>query len=353
MDIVEKLLNGDRRALSKLITAVENDLFKSYPFIDKLFPFTGKAKIIGVTGAPGSGKSSIVNQMVRCLRLLYPENPIPVAIIAVDPSSPFSGGALLGDRIRMRDLSGDENVFIRSMASRGMLGGLAGTTAAVVQILDAAGFQWIIIETVGTGQSEIDIARLADTTLLVVTASMGDDIQLNKAGVLEIADIFVVNKSDQPGAESIAQAIKLMLHVSGQTTHSKHHVVLDSSMAGIVDHPGDFDKWIPPVLPTNSIAGEGFEPLIQSIESHHAYLRISGLWEKRDRKRLQKQLNEIIQMVIYSNWYAKITEAQYRNLLDDILNRKISPYLAASKLLEMDLNQIEINSTSIPSISLL
>ncbi len=350
MDIVEKLLNGDRRALSKLITAVENDLFKSYPVIDKLFPFTGNARIIGVTGSPGTGKSSMVNQMVRCLRLLYPQNPIPVAIIAVDPSSPFSGGALLGDRIRMRDLSGDENVFIRSMASRGMLGGLAGTTAAVVQILDAAGFQWIIIETVGTGQSEIDIARLADTTLLVVTASMGDDIQLNKAGILEIADIFVVNKCDQPGAESIAQAIKLMLHVSGQTTQGRHHGVLESSMAGKVDHPPEIDKWIPPVLSTNSITGGGFEPLIQTVENHHEYLRESGLWEKRDLKRLQKQLTEIIQMVLYSNWYAKITEEKYGNILVDVLNRKISPYLAASKLLEMDLNQIEINPTSISSI---
>ena len=353
MDIVEKILSGDRRTLSKLITTVENDIFKSYPVIDKLFPFTGKAKIIGVTGSPGSGKSSMVNQMVRCLRLMYPENPLPVAIIAVDPSSPFSGGALLGDRIRMRDLSGDENVFIRSMATRGILGGLASTTAGVVQILDAAGFQWIIIETVGTGQSEIDIARLADTTLLVVTASMGDDIQLNKAGIMEIADIFVVNKSDQPGSESIAHAIEVMLHMSGQTTHSSHHGVLDNSLAGKADHPAEPGKWIPPVLLTNSISGEGFEKLILSIQTHHAYLRETGLWEKRDLNRLRKQLNEIIQMVLYSNWYAKITEKQYGSLLEDLLNRKISPYQAASNLLEMDLNQLEIDSTSIPSIPLL
>jgi LAO/AO transport system kinase len=353
MDIVEKLLSGDRRALSKLITTVENDLFQSYPIIDKLFPFTGNAKIIGVTGSPGSGKSSMVNQMVRCLRFMYPENPFPVAIIAVDPSSPFSGGALLGDRIRMRDLSGDENVFIRSMASRGILGGIASTTGAVVQILDAAGFQWIIIETVGTGQSEIEIARLADTTLLVVTASMGDDIQLNKAGILEIADIFVVNKSDQPGAESFAQAIKLMLHMSGQTTHGRHHGVMENRFMGEADRPAEVINWIPPVLSTNSIAGEGFEKIIQSIQTHHTYLRETGLWEKRDLNRLQKQLNEIIQMVLYSNWYAKISEKQYGSLLNDLLNRKISPYLAASKLLEMDLNRVEIDSTSFPFIPLL
>jgi LAO/AO transport system kinase len=350
MDIVEKILSGDRRALSKLITTVENDLFKSYPVIDKLFAFTGNAKIIGVTGSPGSGKSSMVNQMVRCLRFMYPENPLPVAIIAVDPSSPFSGGALLGDRIRMRDLSGDENVFIRSMATRGMLGGLASTTAAVVQILDAAGFQWIIIETVGTGQSEIDIARLADTTLLVLTASMGDDIQLNKAGILEIADVFVVNKSDQPGSESLAQAINLMLHMSGQASPDRHHSVLKSSMVGGLDRGTEVVKWTPPVLLTNSVAGEGFEKLIQSIQTHHAYLRETGLWEKRDLRRLQRQLNEIIQLVLYSNWYAKITEKQYGSLLDDVLNRKISPYLAASKLLEMDLNLVNIDPTLFPSI---
>ncbi|MDP1604011.1 MAG: methylmalonyl Co-A mutase-associated GTPase MeaB, partial [Legionella sp.] len=196
MTYSQAVLNGDRLALARLLTQVENNAPEGRSALIELFPHTGRAHLVGVTGAPGTGKSSLVNQ----LALLYrrAENR-RVAVVAVDPSSPFTGGAVLGDRVRMRDLSGDPGVFIRSMATRGSLGGLAQATANIVQVFDAAGFDIIMIETVGAGQSEVDIARLAHTTLVVEAPGLGDDIQAIKAGILEIADILVINKADRPG----------------------------------------------------------------------------------------------------------------------------------------------------------
>ncbi len=196
------VLSGDRLALARLLTRVENDTPEGRAALDELFPHTGKAHLIGVTGAPGTGKSSLVNQIALSFRKLGQR----VAIVAIDPSSPFTGGAVLGDRVRMRDLAGDAGVFIRSMASRGSLGGLAQATAGVVQVFDAAGFDIILIETVGAGQSEVDIARLAHTTIVVEAPGLGDDIQAIKAGILEIADILVINKADRPGVESTERA---------------------------------------------------------------------------------------------------------------------------------------------------
>ncbi|HMV29011.1 MAG TPA: methylmalonyl Co-A mutase-associated GTPase MeaB, partial [Anaerolineales bacterium] len=192
----QAILNGDRLALARMLTQVENNSPEGPIVLMELFPHTGKAHLIGVTGAPGTGKSSLVNQLALHYRKKEDKR---VAIVAIDPSSPFTGGAVLGDRVRMRDLSGDPNVFIRSMASRGSLGGLAQATANVVQVFDAAGFDVVIVETVGAGQSEVDIARLAHTTLVVEAPGLGDDIQAIKAGILEIADILVVNKGDRPG----------------------------------------------------------------------------------------------------------------------------------------------------------
>ena len=205
MDMFDEVLAGERLALARLLTLVENDTPKGRAALDYLYPHTGRAHLIGITGSPGTGKSSLVNQLAKSFRSAGVEK---VAVIAVDPSSPFTGGALLGDRVRMRDLSGDPGVFIRSMASRGALGGLARSTASATQVLDAAGFEIILIETVGAGQSEIDIARLAHTVLVVEAPGLGDDIQAIKAGILEIADIMVVNKCDLPGAEQTARALK-------------------------------------------------------------------------------------------------------------------------------------------------
>ncbi len=225
MTYSQAVLSGDRLALSRLLTQVENDAPEGRAALIELFPHTGKAHLIGVTGAPGTGKSSLVNQLALHYRK---KDNKRVAIVAVDPSSPFTGGAVLGDRVRMRDLSGDTGVFIRSMATRGSLGGLAQSTASMVQVFDAAGFDIVIIETVGAGQSEVDVARLAHTTLVVEAPGLGDDIQAIKAGILEIADILVVNKADRPGVENTEKALKSMLELAHPTA---------ADFSDITDHP--------------------------------------------------------------------------------------------------------------------
>ncbi len=215
------ILEGNRLSLSRLLTQVENNSPEGRAALAELFPHTGKAHLIGVTGAPGTGKSSLVNQLTLYYRK---EQKKRVAIIAVDPSSPFTGGAVLGDRVRMRDLSGDEGVFIRSMATRGSVGGLAQTTAALVQVFDAAGYEIIIIETVGAGQSEVEIARLAHTTIVVEAPGLGDEIQAIKAGILEIADVLVVNKADRPGVENTERALRSTLELAHPTKRIfRHH----------------------------------------------------------------------------------------------------------------------------------
>src|SRR5512143_3837995 len=219
MTLTDSVLNGDRLALARLLTQVENLTPDGRAALEVLFPHSGKAHLVGVTGAPGTGKSTLVNRLALHFRGLGRR----VAIVAVDPSSPFSGGAVLGDRVRMKDLSGDTGVFIRSMASRGSLGGLARATAGMVQVMDAAGFEVIFIETVGAGQGEVDIARLAHTTLVVEAPGLGDDIQAIKAGILEIADILVINKADRPGVESTEKALRSMLELSHPTRGAQLH----------------------------------------------------------------------------------------------------------------------------------
>ena len=220
MELAQAVLAGERLALSRTLTQVENDTPEGRAALDILFAHTGRAHLVGITGAPGTGKSSLVNQLARHYRQPPAgESPRRVAVVAVDPSSPFTGGAILGDRIRMRDLAGDPGVFIRSMASRGSLGGIASATAGVVQVFDAAGFDIILIETVGVGQAEVDIARLAHTTLVVEAPGLGDDIQAIKAGILEIADVLVVNKADHPGVESTERALRGMLELAHPLAH--------------------------------------------------------------------------------------------------------------------------------------
>ncbi len=221
MLLIKSILEGNRLALSRLLTQVENDSTEGRAELAELFPYTGKAHLIGVTGAPGTGKSSLVNQLTLYYRKGSDQK---VAIVAVDPSSPFTGGAVLGDRVRMRDLSGDEGVFIRSMATRGSLGGIAQKTASIVQIFDAAGYEVIIIETVGAGQSEVDVARLAHTTVVVEAPGLGDEIQAIKAGILEIADVLVINKADRPGVENTERALRSTLELAHPTKRVfRHH----------------------------------------------------------------------------------------------------------------------------------
>lgn len=327
----EAVIRGERLAISRALTQVESGSPASYDLLEALFPHTGRAHLIGVTGAPGTGKSTLVNQMVLGYR--QSSSPPRVAVIAVDPTSPFSGGALLGDRVRMSDLAGDSGVFIRSMASRGSLGGLAVATASLVKVFDAAGYQIIIIETVGAGQAEVDIASLAHTTIVVEAPGLGDDIQSIKAGILEIADILVVNKSDKPGADHTLRALRNMLSLAHPLPEeSLHHEGI--SAASTVPEVEEFSSWIPPVLPITATAGKGFQELFGAIEEHQKYLKSSGEWETRDKRRLKGELEDLLQNRLRERWEGGISTAVFQSALNKVIEREISPWRAVDILLE-------------------
>ncbi len=325
----QAILNGDRLALARLLTRVENDSPDGRATLIELFPHTGKAHLIGVTGAPGTGKSSLVNQLALHYRKAEDKR---VAIVAVDPSSPFTGGAVLGDRVRMRDLSGDPNVFIRSMASRGSLGGLAQATANVVQVFDAAGFDIVIVETVGAGQSEVDIARLAHTTLVVEAPGLGDDIQAIKAGILEIADILVVNKADRPGVENTEKSLKSMLELAHPTARVfKHH---GTYMSVSMSEPNqNVNLWIPPIQKTVSTEGKGIPELVAAIARHVEHLRSSGDWTLRERTRLEVELEALIRDALMTRFHEDVPASQYEDVLEKVVQRNISPWEAVRMLL--------------------
>jgi len=333
---VEAILQGDRRALAQLLTLVENDDPRGAEALDQLFPHTGKAHLVGITGSPGTGKSSLANQLAKVYRKPGDGSaPRRVAVVAVDPSSPFTGGAILGDRVRMRDLSGDPGVFIRSMASRGALGGIARATAAVVQVLDAAGYEMILIETVGAGQTEVDIAKLAHTTIVVEAPGLGDDIQAIKAGILEIADILVVNKADLPGAENTMRALRASLELAHPVRH------LDSLKAG---HAGSMkttdisqaedDLWLPPILLTESPRAVGIVEVTQAIARHADYLHRSGEWEQREQNRLRSELDALIQAQLVARWRNSVPPSAYDQALEALYNHQISPQQAAGNLVK-------------------
>jgi len=325
--LTQSILEGNRLSLSRLLTKVENDSPEGRNALAELFPHTGRAHLIGVTGAPGTGKSSLVNQLTLYYRK---EQKKKVAIIAVDPSSPFTGGAVLGDRVRMRDLSGDEGVFIRSMASRGSVGGLAQKTAAFVQVFDAAGYEIIIIETVGAGQSEVDIARLAHTTIVVEAPGMGDDIQAIKAGILEIADVLVVNKADRPGVENTERALRSTLELAHPTKRVFRHHGQNMSM----DTPeADAVLWIPPILKTISTEGTGIPELADAIAEHAMHLHQTGDWSARDRARLSSELEAVLQGELMNRFLAGIHQDVYAKTLEKVIRRDISPYDAVRFLL--------------------
>jgi len=319
--LVEQILSGDRRAIARLITIIENDGAEAQAALATLYPHTGRAHVVGVTGAPGTGKSTLVNELAK----VYRQRSRTVGIIAVDPTSPFSGGALLGDRIRMRDLSGDPGIFIRSMATRGSLGGLARATADVIKVLDAAGYQTIFVETVGAGQSEVDIAKAAHTTIVVEAPGLGDDIQAIKAGITEIADIFVVNKADREGADSTATALQMILdlnHLSHPSTTLR--AGLSSQDAG----------WRPPICKTVALHGDGIGTVVEAIEEHAAHLRESGNLQRRERERIEGELRSIITHEMARCFFERSDEAEFDSLIDSIMRREMDPYSAAARLLE-------------------
>lgn len=330
MSLTESVLDGNRLALSRLLTQVENDLPEGRAALAELFAHTGKAHLIGVTGAPGTGKSSLVNQ----LALHYRKNENKrIAIIAVDPSSPFTGGAVLGDRVRMRDLSGDSGIFIRSMASRGSVGGIAQTTASLTQVFDAAGFDIIIIETVGAGQSEVDVARLAHTTLVVEAPGMGDDIQAIKAGILEIADILVVNKADRPGVENTERALRSTLELAHPTRRIFRHHGRNMQIEEAASKEENNNLWIPPIHKTISTEGKGIAELAESIAKHVSHLRQTGDWSARDRARLGSELEALLRESLLSRFMESVQQNQYDEMVEKVLQRKLSPYEAVHALL--------------------
>lgn len=328
-NLAQGVLAGSRLALARLLTQLENNQPEGWEALDVLYPHTGRAHVVGITGSPGTGKSSLVNQLALWYR--NPKGDIParrVAIVAVDPSSPFSGGALLGDRVRMRDLCGDPGVFIRSMASRGALGGLAWNTAAVVQVLDAAGFEIILTETVGAGQAEVDIARLAHTTVVVEAPGLGDDIQAIKAGILEIADILVVNKADLPGADNTERHLRVMLELAYPERLERS----SEPECPAERTPG----WQPTLIRTIASQGIGVEEVALAILSHGECMRQTGEWMRRDRARLQNELEIMLREKLLQQWRARIAEDFYQAALDQLCQRRLSPHRAVEVLIEKD-----------------
>ena len=330
MTYSQAILGGDRLALARLLTQVENDAPESRTALIELFPHTGKAHLIGVTGAPGTGKSSLVNQLALYYRKTKEKR---VAIIAVDPSSPFTGGAVLGDRVRMRDLSGDTGVFIRSMATRGSLGGLAQSTANMAQVFDAAGFDIVIIETVGAGQSEVDVARLAHTTLVVEAPGLGDDIQAIKAGILEIADILVINKSDRPGVENTEKALKSMLDLAHPPERVFQHHGQSMRVAAPRQDSSSAPMWIPPIHRTVATEGKGIAELAESIAQHVAHLTQNGGWVIRERARLEVELDALIRETLINRFRDDVTQELYDDTLEKIIQRELSPWEAVKSLM--------------------
>jgi len=313
-NLVERLLDGDRRALARMVTLIENDMPVARRYLAELHLRAGKAHIVGVTGAPGAGKSTLVTHMVRELR----RRERKVGVVAVDPSSPFSGGAILGDRIRMMELAGDPNVFIRSMASRGSVGGLAASTRDVVRAMDAAGYYPIIIETVGTGQAEVEVMRAAQTVLVITAPGMGDEVQAIKAGILEIADIFVVSKADKPGADQTVAELAMLLS-------------LDPARR---QHDKTKPYWRIPVLKTAAIKDQGITQLVDAMQQHHAYLVESGMLSQRAQRQVRSEVQALLAHALMNALRQAVTEEEWRKLVEDITTRERDPYSVANELQE-------------------
>ena len=310
-DLVAEALAGRRRALARLLSLVEDDGAEAREALARLCSRTGRAHVIGVTGAPGSGKSTLVAQLAAA----YRRRERTVAIVAVDPSSPFSGGALLGDRIRMHGVSADPGVYVRSMASRGSLGGLARSTWDVVQVLDACGYDTILIETVGAGQTEVDIARTAHTTVVIQVPGLGDEVQMLKAGILEIADILVVNKADRQGAERVAAALAASLELANTPAD------------------GDGAAWRPPILKTVATTGAGVAELGDAAARHLAFLHSSGAMEEREQARMAERLRGVARERLLRLVLANAGPAAIEGLVARLAAREIDLYGAVDELL--------------------
>lgn len=305
--LIRQLLEGKHRAAARLMTLAESMSPEAHAVIKQLFPHTGNAHTIGITGPPGSGKSTLVDKLIEGFRT----EKLSVGVVAVDPSSPFSGGALLGDRIRMSRFSTDPEVFIRSMGSRGNLGGLAWATHDVVQIMDALGKDIIMVETVGAGQAEVDIIKIAETIVLLTVPGLGDDIQTIKAGIMEIGDIFTINKADLDGADLRYSELMMALE-------------LDQNQEG----------WQPPIVKTVATSGEGVDELVKAIHDHHEYLIKSGEIHQNRERRYSAQLETIIEQSFMRKLIVQPEERTlFQKLVKKLLQREIDPYTAAEQLI--------------------
>ncbi|MBI5169439.1 MAG: methylmalonyl Co-A mutase-associated GTPase MeaB [Candidatus Eisenbacteria bacterium] len=303
-ELIRRTLAGERVPLARAISWVENEAPGSVELLDACFEKSGRAFRLGITGPPGAGKSTLVTRLAQ----EYRRRGETVAIVAVDPTSPFSGGALLGDRVRMTELSGDPGVFIRSMATRGSMGGLAVHTAQVCDVLDAAGFQRILIETVGVGQSELEVAQTADSTAVVLVPESGDAVQAMKAGLMEIADVFVINKADREGAERASFAIRSALELRAHTA------------------------WKIPVHLTIASQNGGVSELVDRFEEHLVFLRETGTLEERRRARLEQRLQDLLQARLWNAFRERVGDERWREALAELAQRRRTPHQAAELL---------------------
>ena len=307
-DLVKRFLSGDRRALARLISLVENEANGAIKLLDKVYYRTGRGYRIGITGPPGAGKSTLVNQLTKHFR----NRKKTVGIIAVDPTSPFTGGALLGDRIRMGDLSTDTGVFIRSMATRGSLGGLAQRAQEAADLLDAFGMDIIIFETVGVGQSELDIVGAADTTVVVLVPESGDSIQAMKAGLMEIADVFAINKSDREGADRVLMELNYVLELGKEKR-----------------------EWNPPIIQTIANSGKGINKLVVALDDHLKFQDKTRIRAEKHRKRVEKYVRQIVNEKLLEKFWQPQLEAQLAERIEKIIHKKISPYSVSEELIEV------------------
>ena len=334
-DLLEDLLAGDHRALARAITKIENRESGYRELVSALHQHTGSADVIGVTGSPGAGKSTLVDKLAAA----YRERGLTVGIIAIDPASPFTGGAVLGDRIRMASNVGDMDVFVRSMSARGSLGGLSTATSDAVKALDAFGKDKIVIETVGAGQNEIDVVKAADTVAVLVPPGSGDDVQMLKAGILEIGDLFVVNKADLDGADRTVQQLREMLEYGRDAgpTPTGHHGA--EALAGQADGAGtaepDPDRWRPPIVETVATREEGLDALLDALADHQAYLDESSEREARERTRYAEEVRTLLREDLSELLEEEIERhGGLDRFVERIEARETDPYTVADELLE-------------------
>jgi LAO/AO transport system kinase len=307
-NLSKRILEGDIRASSRLMRDIDDRIPSATEELKELYPRTGRAYIIGITGAPGSGKSTIVDKMID----LFRGEGKTVGIVAVDPTSPFSGGAILGDRVRMQRHATDEGVFIRSLATRGCLGGLSRSTQDIVNVMDAMGKDIILVETVGVGQDEVDIVNTAYTSIVVLVPGMGDDIQAIKAGIIEIGDLYVINKSDRDGADKVERDLRMVLEIGRRKE----------------------DGWEPLIIKTEAVTGKGIPDLVQGIYRHKQALEQSQAIKKRLRERAKATFLEILQTEVMSRLIEKIEkEGRMERMIDDLMDRQIDPYSVVEKVM--------------------